>query len=81
MGLHIKLIEVLVQALIEIVGELALIGLVIQESKTRFKLENPGIMTSALERYKSLSRQELEVINDLTGKLYERVLDAADSIP
>jgi hypothetical protein len=48
---------------------------------TSFKLENPGIMTSALERYKSLSRQELEVIDDLTGNLYERVLDTVDSIP
>jgi hypothetical protein len=44
---------------------------------TSFKLENPGIMTSALERYKSLSRQELEVIEDLTGSIYEKVLGVA----
>ena len=31
---------------------------------TSFKLEKPGIMISALERYKTLSREELNIIED-----------------
>lgn len=42
---------------------------------TSFKLEKPGIMTSALERYKTLSRDELAVVEKTTGKVYEEVLE------
>ena len=42
---------------------------------TSFKLEKPGIMTSALERYKTLSREELAVVEKATGKVYEEVLE------
>jgi len=42
---------------------------------TSFKLEKPGIMTSALERYKTLSREELAVIEKTTGEVYQEVLE------
>jgi hypothetical protein len=48
---------------------------------TSFKLENPGIMISALERYKTLAREELYIIEELTGDAYTQVLSAATSIP
>ena len=48
---------------------------------TSFKLENPGIMISALERYKTLSRKELNIIEELTGEEYAQVLSTATSIP
>ena len=48
---------------------------------TSFKLENPGIMTSALERYKTLSREELNIIEEMTGDAYTQVLSTVASIP
>jgi len=48
---------------------------------TSFKLENPGIMISALERYKTLRREELNIIEELTGDAYAQVLSTATSIP
>jgi len=48
---------------------------------TSFKLENPGIMISALERYKTLSREELNIIEAMTGETYTQVLSAVTSIP
>ena len=42
---------------------------------TSFKLEKPGIMISALERYKTLSREELAVVEKITGKVYQEVLE------
>jgi hypothetical protein len=48
---------------------------------TSFKLENPGIMISALERYKTLSREELNIIEAMTGEAYTQVLSAVASIP
>ena len=48
---------------------------------TSFKLENPGIMISALERYKTLSREELDIIEAMTGDAYTQVLSAVASIP
>jgi hypothetical protein len=48
---------------------------------TSFKLEKPGIMVSALERYKTLSREELAAIEKATGEVYEEVLEVIDSIP
>jgi len=47
---------------------------------TSFKLENPGIISSVLDRYKTLGREELQVINEMTGKIYEKVLGVATSI-
>ena len=44
---------------------------------TSFKLEKPGIMASALERYKTLSREELAVVEKATGKIYGEVLEYA----
>jgi hypothetical protein len=41
---------------------------------TSFKLEKPGIMISALERYKTLSREELAEIEKTTGEVYQEVL-------
>jgi len=48
---------------------------------TSFKLEKPGIMISALERYKTLSREELAMVEKTTGEVYEEVLEAVASIP
>jgi hypothetical protein len=47
---------------------------------TSFKLEKSGIMISALERYKTLSREELEIINEMTREVYNQVLDVVVSI-
>jgi len=47
---------------------------------TSFKLEKPGIMISALERYKTLSREELEIINEMTREVYSQVLNVVVSI-
>ena len=46
-----------------------------------FKLEKPGIMISALERYKTLSREELNTIEAMTGEAYTQVLGMVASIP
>jgi hypothetical protein len=46
---------------------------------TSFKLEKPGIMTSAVERYKTLSSDELGIIRDRTTDLYNQVLDVVVS--
>jgi hypothetical protein len=48
---------------------------------TSFKLENPGIMISALERYKTLSLEKLNVIEATTGEAYTEVLSTVASIP
>jgi hypothetical protein len=48
---------------------------------TSFKLENPGIMISALERYKTLSREELNTIDEMTGDVYSQVLSSVELIP
>ncbi|MFC1875743.1 sulfotransferase [Thermodesulfobacteriota bacterium] len=48
---------------------------------TSFKLENPGIMISALERYKMLSREELKIIEARTGDAYSQALSMVTSIP
>jgi hypothetical protein len=43
-------------------------------------LENPGIISSVLDRYKTLGPEELQVIDEMTGKIYEKVLGVATSI-
>jgi hypothetical protein len=48
---------------------------------TSFKLEDPGIMTSALERYKTLSRKELDIIEDMTGDTFSQAMSSVTSIP
>jgi hypothetical protein len=48
---------------------------------TSFKLEDPGIIDSVLNRYKTLGQEELKVIEEITEKLYEKVLDVVSSIP
>jgi hypothetical protein len=47
---------------------------------TSFKLEKPGIMTSAVERYKTLSSEQLGIIKETTADLYSQVLDVVVSI-
>jgi hypothetical protein len=44
---------------------------------TSFKLEKPGIMTSAVERYKTLSSEQLGIIMERTADFYNQVLDVA----
>ena len=47
---------------------------------TSFKLEKPGIMTSAVERYKTLSSEQLGIIKEKTADLYNQVLELVVSI-
>ena len=48
---------------------------------TSFKLEDPGIIDSVLNRHKTLRQEELKVIEEITEKLYEKVLGEVSSIP
>ena len=47
---------------------------------TSFKLEKPGIMTSAVERYKTLSSEQLGIIKEKTADSYNQVLELVVSI-
>lgn len=47
---------------------------------TSFKIEKPGIMVSALERYKTLSHGELKIIETLTGDAYMQALSKVEPI-
>jgi hypothetical protein len=47
---------------------------------TSFKIEDPGIIASVLNRYKTLSQEELKVIDEMSGELYAKVLDSATVI-
>jgi len=47
---------------------------------TSFKLENSGIISSVLDRYKTLGQEELQVIDEMTGKIYGKVMGVATSI-
>ncbi len=47
---------------------------------TSFKLENPGIISSVLDRYKTLGPEQLQVIDEMTGEIYKKVLSIATSI-
>jgi hypothetical protein len=47
---------------------------------TSFNLEKPGIMFSALERHKSLSREEVKIIDQITEETYQEVRKLAISI-
>lgn len=47
---------------------------------TSFKLEDPGIIVSVLDRYKTLKQEELEIIEEMTEELYEKVLGIVNSI-
>jgi hypothetical protein len=48
---------------------------------TSFKLEKPGIMNNALERYKTLSSEELAMVENATGEAYEAVLKVVTKTP
>jgi hypothetical protein len=47
---------------------------------TSFKLEKPGIMTSAVERYKTLNSEQLDLIKEKTADVYEQVLGLVVSV-
>jgi len=47
---------------------------------TSFKIEDPGIIASVLNRYKTLSQEELKVIDEMSGELYAKVLGVVTSI-
>jgi hypothetical protein len=47
---------------------------------TSFKLEDPGIIVSVLNRYKTLSPDELNVVDEMSGALYSKVLGVVTSI-
>jgi hypothetical protein len=44
---------------------------------TRFKVENHGIVNSPLSKYRTLSEQEFDTIERMTGETYPRVLNEA----
>jgi hypothetical protein len=44
-------------------------------ANTSFELEEAGILQSALMRYKTLKEEEIEIINEMTRKEYQKVLD------
>ena len=46
-------------------------------ANTSFEAEQNGIIRSTLERYKTLTREELEFIQNMSGELYEQVLSLA----
>ena len=48
---------------------------------TSFGLEDPGIMTSALSRYKTLKKDELAIVDEMSGELYEKVMGIVSTIP
>jgi hypothetical protein len=48
---------------------------------TSFKLQKPGIMTTAVERYKTLSSEQLDIIKEKTGDVYNQVLKQVDCYP
>ena len=47
------------------------------KANTSFKVKQHGIINSTLNRYKSLSEEELDTIENMTGELYNSVLDRA----
>ncbi len=44
------------------------------KAHTSFKAEDHGILNSTLSRYKTLTRSELDTIDEMTGEIYPRVL-------
>lgn len=46
-------------------------------ANTSFKIEKPGIMADTLSRYKTLSGEEIEIIDEMTKKQYQMILDIA----
>ena len=44
------------------------------KAHTSFKVENHGILKGTQSRYKTLTEAELEIIEDMTGDIYSRVL-------
>jgi hypothetical protein len=49
------------------------------KANTSFKLEAPGILSSTLSRYTTLSKGEVALIERITGELYRAVLAEAVS--
>ena len=50
------------------------------KQNTSFKTEDPGIIVGLPKRYKTLEKEKLEIIDEVTGKLYEKVLGVVTSI-
>jgi hypothetical protein len=44
------------------------------EANTSFESESPGIMISTLSRYKTLTQEELNIIDEITEDVYQQVL-------
>ena len=51
------------------------------KSNTSFKREDPGIMSSVLDRYKTLSSEKLKIIEGMTGEALNKVLSLVAQIP
>ena len=47
------------------------------EANTSFKLEKSGIMAGTLSRYKTLTTEEMQVVEKMTSAAYHRALDQA----
>ena len=48
---------------------------------TSFKIEDPGILASVLTRYKTLSPEQLDIIDEMAGDLNDKVLEVVKTIP
>jgi len=46
-------------------------------ANTSFKPEQPGIMAGTLSRYKTLTQEQIEIIDEMTKKEYQKILDIA----
>lgn len=44
-------------------------------ANTSFKIEKPGIMSSTMDRYKTLNKEELKIIADITDGVYQQLLN------
>jgi len=51
------------------------------KANTSFKAQQHGIINSTLKRYKTLSREQLDIIDTMTGELYHEVLNVRSRIP
>jgi len=47
------------------------------KANTSFEAKQHGIINSTLNRYKTLTKETLEIINDMTSKIHEEVLNLA----
>jgi hypothetical protein len=45
------------------------------QANNSFKADGPGIVKSTLDRYKTLSREEIKIIEEITEESYQSVIN------